>query len=139
MYPSPRSPHRPSIPTARTAVHNDILLPSVLLRRRGWRHVSRHAGHHRLCVLPLGRGSVGRVAGLLCERVACPLGRGRLLLLEGSSDVCLPLGQVCARGRVVAGFGEAFFGRFDAGFELFEFGGFGAEGLLSVGGRLWLA
>jgi len=80
--------------------------------------------------------------------VACPLGRGRLLLLlllllllEGSYDVRLPLplGQVCARGRVVAGFGEAFFGGFDAGFELFEFGGFGAEGLLSVGGRLWLA
>ena len=55
-------------------------------------------------------------------------------MLEGSSDVRLPsLGQVCARGRVVTGFGEAFFGGFDAGFELFEFGGFGAEGLLSVG------
>jgi hypothetical protein len=75
-YPSPRSPHRPSVSTARTPIHNNILLPSVFLRRRGRRQVPRHAGHQRLCVFPLRRGSVGRVAGLLCERVACPLGCG---------------------------------------------------------------
>ena len=66
----PRSPPRPSIPTASPAIHNNILLPRILLRRRGRRHVSRHTRHQRLCVLPLSRGSVGWVAGLLCERVA---------------------------------------------------------------------
>ena len=122
-----------SVSSAGIAVHHDVLVPSgsILLRRR-WRHVSRHARHQSLRVLALGRRPVGRVAGLLCEGMASLLAElcGLLLLLRQTmcADVCLPC------GRCVAGFGQAFFGVPEFGLELFEFGGFGVEGLLSVRG-----
>jgi hypothetical protein len=53
-----------------------------------------------------------------------------LLLLVGRygqamcADVCLP------RWRSIAGFGQAFFGVSQLGLELFQFGGFGVDGLL---------
>ena len=91
-----------------------------------------------------------RVVGLLCRGGGCGLllqmGREAWSYCCCSSDaygasMSLCLGQVCAAtcGRSVAGFGEAFFGGFDAGFELFEFGGFGGEGLFSSGERYRLA
>jgi hypothetical protein len=60
---------------------------------------------------------LAKVCGLL------RVGRGRVAM---RANVCLPC------GRSVAGFGKALFGVPEFGLELFEFGGFGAEGLLSV-------
>ena len=102
--------------------------------------MSGHFGHESLCVFALGRGPVGRVARLLCERMACLLAEiCGLLLLVGRygqamcADVCLP------RWRSIAGFGQTFFGVSQLGLELFEFGGFGVDGLLPGGnGSQWL-
>lgn len=90
-----------------------------------------HVRHHGLSVLPGGRRPVGRVGGLLCERMAGLLaGFCGLLLLRrresGGANIRLP------RRRGVAGFGEALFGCLKLGFELLELGCFGCEGLLSV-------
>lgn len=51
------------------------------------------------------------------------VGRGRV---ARRADVCLPC------WRCVAGFGKALFGVSEFGFELFQFGGFGADSLLSA-------
>lgn len=65
------------------------------------------------------------MACLLAELCGLLLvGRGRV---ARRADVCLPC------WRCVAGFGQAFFGVPEFGLELFEFGGFGVEDLLSVG------
>lgn len=131
---SPFSPNRLalSVAAAGILVHHDVLVSTVavFLRSRR-RHVSGHTRHQHLGVLPLGRGPVGRVAGLLCEGMAGFLAEvcGLLRVVGGKTvcaDVCLP----CWRG--VAGFGQALFRRSELGLELLELGGFGCEGLLSV-------
>lgn len=97
-----------TVSAASVLVHHHVLLPSVLLPRCR-RQVPRHARHQSLCVLPLGRRPVGRVAGLLCERMTCLLAGDCGLLLRCRSrearctDICLNLS--CARWRAVAGFG----------------------------------
>lgn len=123
-----------SVSTARVAVHHHILVPSVSVLLRSSRQMSWHSRHHSLCVLPLSGRPVGRVAGLLCERMTCLLA-GNCGLLERcgdwGADIGLLVVDTCWRG--VAGFCQTLFGRLEPGFELFELGCFGAEGLLPVG------
>jgi hypothetical protein len=103
---NPRSSRSP-ISTASVVVHHHVFFPTIFLRRCGRRQVSWHAGHQSLCVLPLGRGPIRRVAGLLCERMPCLLTKGCGLLLRcrsweaRSADVRLG----CTRRRRVARFG----------------------------------
>lgn len=99
----PSSPNRLplSIAAAGVLVHHHVLVTaaSVFLRRRR-RHVTRHARHQSLGVLPLGRRPVGRVAGLLCERMACLLTElcGLLRVVAGGKTVCANVRLPCGRG-----------------------------------------
>jgi hypothetical protein len=65
---------------------------------------------------------------------------GLLLLLVGryGQAMCANIRLPCWRS--VAGFGQAFFGISQLGLELFQFGGFGVDGLLpEENGSQWLA
>jgi hypothetical protein len=78
----------------------------------------------------------------LCERMARLLANvcGLLLLLVGryGQAMCANIRLPCWRS--VAGFGQAFFGISQLGLELFQFGGFGVDGLLpEENGSQWLA
>lgn len=122
-----------SVSSARIAVHHHILVPSVSVLLGCSGQVSWHARHHCLCVFPLSRRPVGRVAGLLCERMTRLLDRDCGLLESCGNrraDIRLLVVDTCWRG--IAGLGQTLFGGFEPGFELFELGCFGAEGLLPV-------